>query len=76
MAASNELVCFVVWPLPETGIRILCICLVGALPCMPLPEAAIAMLCNHLVGALLCIHYVIRPFPLCRVEVLHPAQMI
>ena len=32
MAASNELVYFLAWPLPETTIGIVRICLVGALP--------------------------------------------
>ena len=31
MTASNELTCFLVWPLPETVMEILCNCLVGAL---------------------------------------------
>ena len=32
MTASNEFIYFLVWPLPETAIGILCNCLVGALP--------------------------------------------
>ena len=32
MTASNELICFPVWPLPETAMGLLCNCLMGALP--------------------------------------------
>ena len=32
MTASNEFICFLAWPLPETALGILCNCLVGALP--------------------------------------------
>ena len=34
MTASNELICFPVWPLPETAIGLLCNCLMGALIAM------------------------------------------
>ena len=32
MTASKEVVCYLVWPLPETAMGILCNCLVGDLP--------------------------------------------
>ena len=32
MTASNELICFPVWPLPETAMGLVCNCLMGALP--------------------------------------------
>ena len=32
MTASKKMFCFMVWPLPETAMGILCNCLVGALP--------------------------------------------
>ena len=35
MAASNELICFLVWPVPETAMGILCNYVVSALPCTP-----------------------------------------
>ena len=42
-------------------------------PIWPLPETAMGLLlCNCLVGALP--HYVIRPFPLCGVKAIQPAQ--
>ena len=30
--ASDKIICFLVWPLPETATGILCNCLVGAFP--------------------------------------------
>ena len=56
MDDSFECSFFLVWPLPETVMGVLCVWLVG----------------NTLREA----HYVIRPFPLCEVKVLHPAQTI
>ena len=32
MTASNELICFPLWPLPETAMGLPCNCLMGALP--------------------------------------------
>ena len=35
MTASGELICYLVWSLPETAMGLLCNCLVGALPYIP-----------------------------------------